>query len=744
MKKGLFWMLGAVVALASCSTNDVADVTPTVVDKITFATGDIKTRVSGSQFELGDAIKVEAYKTTGDLHASVEYSYDGSGTFTTNSPISQNGESKLSYAAVYPSNVTASTFATDFDFAIAADQSSADSYEASDLLVAKVSSTSLAKPTLSFYHTMSVINVTIEGATSLEGCAVTLFAKNNVTVNISNGTYQGSGDSADLTPLMTTDGFCVVVAPQTLAAAELAVMTIGDNTYTWSLDSESALLSGYRYSYTWTVDEETGDSEVTFTGLINDWTDGEWNSGSTEGGDDNTGSGDTEQTEQTYTIAASDFTEEDAATYDNNSVGIDLEDEVVMGDFTFSFTDGTANTRLWTYSSAWQLRVYTNSITTITSDKTITKIEFSVNTASNLSGDGYTDGVWEGSSNSVTIAASATTYIYSMAITYLGEGDGSTTEPDQGGDGSTTEPETDPDTTPDQGGSTESDDFVINYSSLGVTTSTATSGTATISGVEWAFENISKDASYETIYVDVETAGYITNTTPLSGEEMTITILGNSYIPTNLVVTVGEEADPTTVLTSTGYTGSSYDCYHSYTIPAGTKYVKFAANTDGTYDASLTSITFGEASTDTDTDSDDSTSTEDLGTIFATFDGSELPTAYPTDETITVGGVDFVLYNVANFSASYTTTGPIQFKASGSYMYNTVETSMSAIDITLAGSYNNFTVYAGTSQQPTTEVTGTTSGSVVTYVLPEGTTYIMISNASTYTSYADQINIYAK
>ncbi len=126
----------------------------------------------------------------------------------------------------------------------------------------------------------------------------------------------------------------------------------------------------------------------------------------------------------------------------------------------------------------------------------------------------------------------------------------------------------------------------------------------------------------------------------------------------------------------------------------------------------------------------------------ARFDGSELPTAYSDNETITVGGVDFMINHVANYtSTNETATGPIQFKASDSYLYNqSAFADLQTVVITLSGSYNNFIVYAGTEENPTaTEVEASTSGSTVTYTVPEGTTYVSIYNTSTYASYADYI-----
>lgn len=420
MKKILLMLSAAVVAFTSC-TKIGDDIVPATESSVSFTVGGIVTRVTGTQFDGGDVIAVEAYKTDGSLFASSEYFYLNS-IFTSLSMIDKGSESKLSYAAVYPSTTTTTSFDTDFSFVIEADQSAGDNYEMSDMLVAKVAETSLVEPSLTFYHTMTSIVLNIEGA-SVADCEVEIYAKNTVDSNISNATYEAVGDAVVITPAVNGEsGFKAIIAPQDLDG-KIASLIVNGVEYTWDI-AATTFLSGYRYSYTWTVDAESGDSEVTFDGLIEDWIDGDIN-------------------------------------YDND-------------------------------------------------------------------GDGDNEG------------------------------------------------------------------------------------------------------------------------------------------------------------------GSTFD------------------------------------------------------TI--TFDGSELPTSY-SDDTITVGGCDFALSNVANFSSMYETSGPIQFKGSvDSYIYNTMAIAdLSQIAITLAPegtSYNNFTVYVGTAENPTeTAIDGTRDGDVCTYEIPEGSTYFSIYNLSTYTAYAFTIEV---
>ncbi|MFI3291980.1 MAG: hypothetical protein SNG27_02395 [Rikenellaceae bacterium] len=126
------------------------------------------------------------------------------------------------------------------------------------------------------------------------------------------------------------------------------------------------------------------------------------------------------------------------------------------------------------------------------------------------------------------------------------------------------------------------------------------------------------------------------------------------------------------------------------------------------------------------------------------FDGSELPTSYGTS-TVTINTINFAVSNVANYSGSYETTGPIQFKKGGAYIYNTTAIEdLSSVVITLSNSYNNFTVFSGSTENPvTTSITGSTNGSVVTYTIPAGDKYVAIYNNTDATdgntAYADYI-----
>lgn len=301
---------------------------PSELYEITFDAREITTRVNGGQFEMSDVINVEAYSASGELYGKELYIYDLSAIFTSSNPFTIESQTALSYAAIYPADATLDNFSEEFTFSIETNQSAYANYEQSDMLVAKVSSTSLLKPELSFYHTMSIISVNIVGADSMDDISTKLYAQTTVLCNIAEETYQGSGENSTISPYITSSGFEAIVAPQELSAGTIVVMTIGDQEYTWTNHSSSTLLSGYRYNYIWSINPTTGESNITFDGMINDWADGNWSAGDVI-------SGETDVVDNTYLSM-------DSTTFGRS--GENLSGSFTLGDITFEYAGVNVST----------------------------------------------------------------------------------------------------------------------------------------------------------------------------------------------------------------------------------------------------------------------------------------------------------------------------------------------------------------------------------------------------------------
>ncbi|MFI3286204.1 MAG: hypothetical protein R3Y08_06065 [Rikenellaceae bacterium] len=255
----------------------------------------------------------------------------------------------------------------------------------------------------------------------------------------------------------------------------------------------------------------------------------------------------------------------------------------------------------------------------------------------------------------------------------------------------------------------------------------------TVNGIEFTQNKV---ANYQIAYPDnagpiqfAKSVSYVYNNTAIEGLSKLVITLANSY--NNFTVYAGTEMNPQ----STVVEASTEDLVVTYTLPAGTTFVSIC-NAAG-YTAYATKFEFVSAQS----------SAADMGSVCVTFDGSELPTEYTDDATaITVSGMEFTQNKVANYQIAYPdNAGPIQFAKSVSYVYNnTAIEGLSKLVITLANSYNNFTVYAGTEMNPqSTVVEASTEDLVVTYTLPAGTTFVSICNVAGYTAYANKFEFYS-
>ncbi len=286
MKKIAILAMGAAVALTSCNKEE-SQVEVAGSNVVSFFAHDIRTRVTGTSFDIDDVISVQAFKD-GEAFDTADYKYAGnSNEFVSDDPIAYQSDSafELSYQAVYPATAN---FASTFTHSIAVDQSGKESYEASDLLVATTEATSSLKPELKFLHRMSRVNIALtvnrDGVESTQDVVSSLKvnAATEAACDITADSYTASGEVVEITPAGADLKYIVLVAPQEIAANGFAVATIGGETFTME-NVEATLASGYVYELEWTIDLTTGTQEVEIISSIDDWTGGIWGS---DDGDD--------------------------------------------------------------------------------------------------------------------------------------------------------------------------------------------------------------------------------------------------------------------------------------------------------------------------------------------------------------------------------------------------------------------------------------------------------------------------
>ncbi len=244
---------------------------------VTFETSiTTSTRVTANLFDEGDEIFVSASDATTFIPQATNrsYTYNSEALFTASNPIVYTStDQKLIFSAVYPA---VSDFADTFTFSAQSDQSTADGYEMSDLLISYDNeATNDLCPMLNFDHKMT--SLIINFVTDDDVSDVVIYAKNGVDIDIVNDTYTASGSAASITPASNGNkSIKVIFAPQSFEQGDaIAEVVYNGTTYTWEVSNSIEFLSEYRYTYEWTITEE-GDvtiSDISFVGYIQGWDD---------------------------------------------------------------------------------------------------------------------------------------------------------------------------------------------------------------------------------------------------------------------------------------------------------------------------------------------------------------------------------------------------------------------------------------------------------------------------------------
>ncbi len=271
MKK-LLYPLCLALALSACEETNTTpepdpDPDPSATEEVSFSA----TIDGGSYFATGDEISVFAYEGEDQVAENVKYRFANE-QFTSEDPIEyEDEEQNLAFYAVYP---YATSVAESFSFTAAADQSTEAAYLASDLMAATIASAHNATPALPFYHKFAKVVVNIDEAdVDVTDAIITFSAKTSADCDIVAGTYTTSGDNVDIVAYQSGDSqYSAVVAPQTFAAGAIVVSVEVDGViYTWKATADIELASGEMYTCELTLIE----GEITLTGQIEDWAEGE-------------------------------------------------------------------------------------------------------------------------------------------------------------------------------------------------------------------------------------------------------------------------------------------------------------------------------------------------------------------------------------------------------------------------------------------------------------------------------------
>lgn len=282
MKKISLFLFALTLTCACNDFNDQPEPDPNN-NEVSFTDGGIQfTRVTDSQFDSEDEVNVRAMFGNNVVDEAL-YTYTN-GRFTSTSPFTVTEGQQFAYQAVYPSSAK---FAGIHE--ANTDQSVAENYELSDLLVARVEATESTTPELAFKHVMTSIVLNIDVLDNGQQVSdptveVNFNLKTAADIDVAAQSYTASGDVNSITPLGGTNptsgsihNYSVIAAPQTVPANTAIANIVINGTENFQLDRPTALelVSGKQYIYTFRVDISNGETDVEFDGAIEDWCGGE-------------------------------------------------------------------------------------------------------------------------------------------------------------------------------------------------------------------------------------------------------------------------------------------------------------------------------------------------------------------------------------------------------------------------------------------------------------------------------------
>ncbi|MFI3287410.1 MAG: fimbrillin family protein [Rikenellaceae bacterium] len=260
-----FTLLCSSFLVAALSLNSCQETQTTVEPANTVKfTSEISTRVTGEQFDNGDAIAVFAFENGVLYQGNTMYTYSN-GTFSSDTPIELSSDDlSLSYGAAYPYS---SDMSSNGSFYINVDQSAEANYEASDLLVACTEATTSLTPQLVFNHAFSKLNITLESETvDLTDAIVEVKAVNCANVSVKDATYTAEGTAVNVRCLPLGDNEYSVIFPPQSVSAQAGYMTIvaGGVEYVWNLSFNFTFESGKSYKSTVSIEAavEEGDGTI--------------------------------------------------------------------------------------------------------------------------------------------------------------------------------------------------------------------------------------------------------------------------------------------------------------------------------------------------------------------------------------------------------------------------------------------------------------------------------------------------
>lgn len=229
------------------------------------------TRVTDADYEVGDRVGLyvvnepNALAPSGNHVDNMAFTYDLT-TWAPDAPIYwADQHTKADFYCYYP--YAAEAYSPEaHPIAVVGDQSTLESYKASEFMWGKVEGVSPTEEAVAIttYHAMANMSIYLKAGKGFTEDSLAVATKDvsihnvmtNGTLNLSTGDVTALGDCASVVPYDMGDYYRALIVPQTVAAAtELITIEIAGVTYTFKSGKDITLKSNKRAKFTITINK---------------------------------------------------------------------------------------------------------------------------------------------------------------------------------------------------------------------------------------------------------------------------------------------------------------------------------------------------------------------------------------------------------------------------------------------------------------------------------------------------------
>jgi hypothetical protein len=251
---------------------------------------DISLRATDNNYETGDQVGIYVVNRVNGTQAQLansnnhldntRFTYDGAQWNPDQEVYWKDQQTAADFYCYYPYRSTVSNVSA-LEFSVQEDQSSIDSYKASDLLYGK---TLDAKPSMdpvniTTKHALSNVIVyvtpgkgyTQESLAAEEIDVLITGVKTKATLDLSSGAVSAAGESKDIIPIRENNYWRAIVVPQSLVGAQIIKVVVGPNVY--NLNQTVTFESGKQHTCTLKVNKIGEGVNITIGGWENSGSD---------------------------------------------------------------------------------------------------------------------------------------------------------------------------------------------------------------------------------------------------------------------------------------------------------------------------------------------------------------------------------------------------------------------------------------------------------------------------------------